>query len=139
MTKDQLKEYAGLVKDLARIQTMLTRQEKKAQAIPIVKEKVQSSQKEWPFIKTHITVEAVEPRRNAAILKTMALLKKREAEVEEKILEIEEFIASVQEARTRAILQAVIFEGKSQKDTAIQFDLTESAISKIISGALDKK
>lgn len=135
MTKKELKSYLNLQKEIDNLEDTIRRLEREADNVPTVKTKVQSSQKEYPYIETHITVDAPEPARYSKIKSTIVLKERRIDEAMEAMFRIETFIHTIPDARTRAILEAVAFTDKSQKDIAIEFDLTEGRIAQIIDEA----
>lgn len=135
MTKKELKSYLNLQKEIDNLEDTIRRLEREADNVPTVKTKVQSSQKEFPYIQTHLTVDAPEPTRYSKIKSTIVLKEQRIDEAMEAMFRIETFIHTIPDARTRAILEAVAFTDKSQKDIAIEFDLTEGRIAQIIDDA----
>lgn len=137
MTKKDLKNYQHLKKEREELKARIRRLEDKAQHVPVIKDKVQSSQKEYPYLMTHEVVDAPDPRQYAAIQRAIAMLRARELEIVKKLIEIEDFIGQIPDSRTRRIIEGVFVDGKSQKDIAIELDLTEARVSMIISEATD--
>lgn len=143
MNRNDIKQYNDLLADATHIQKSMDAILKKLENVPIVKDKVQSSQKDFPYIPVHVAVDAPDPIRSKRLHDDLARLKQRQlvnfSETIQKAAEIMEFIDKITDPRTRAILRAAIFENKSQKNIAIEFDLTEGRVSQIISDALDEK
>lgn len=136
MTKADLEQYRHLVQELKSKKRKIEREEKRAASVPIIKDKVQSSMKEWPYLPMYETVEAPEARKHTAIQRRLYLLRIEEAAIEEKLLELETFISGIQDSRTRQIITYRYVDGHTLKDTAIQFDMTEQGILKIINKIL---
>lgn len=138
MTKKELKSYLNLQREVDKLEGTIKKLEREADNVPTVKTKVQSSQKEFPYIETHVTVDAPEPVRFSKIKATIVLKEQRIDEALDAMFKIETFIHTIPDARTRAILEAVAFTDKSQKDIAIEFDLTEGRIAQIIEEVCEK-
>lgn len=142
MNRSDIRKYNSLLADATHIQKSMDAILAKLEAVPIVKDKVQSSQKDWPYIMAHVTVDAPDPARSKALHDKLNALKRKQTEnfiaTVELAGEIMDSISQIPDPRTRAILRAVIFENKAQKDLAIEFDLTEARISQIIKEALDE-
>lgn len=136
MTKKDIRQYRDLLKERDKLEARIRNREKRAAKVPIVKDKVQASMDEWPYIETHVEVEAPEPRQYSMIQKDLILLREMEKKVDQEIADLDRFIASIPESRDRQIITAVFVDGKKQKDAGIEFDLSESAVSKIISKIL---
>jgi len=137
MTKKDLQEYRHLCEDIKILKKRISDQKRKAEEVPIVKDKVQSSMKEFPYLPTHETTDAPEPKRYTAIMRDLYELRKKEAEVEEALLRLDQFILSIPESRDRMILMARYVDGLKLKDVAIKFDLDEHWILKIINKYCD--
>ena len=138
MRKKELRTYISLKKEMEIISRRINRLEKKAEEIPIVKTKVQSSMKEFPYIRKNETVEAPEARAYSAIMRNIAILKKREAEAAESLERIDRFIDSIKNAMTRLVLMMVFTEGKRQKDVADELNVTEGWVSRMIKEGIEE-
>ena len=136
MNKKELWSYKNKLKEIARLEARIKKREADAKAVPTVKTKVQSSQKEFPFTETHVTVDAPEPRQYSAIQRDIVLLRIKKAEAEEELLRLDEFIYSVKDELARQILTARYVEHQKLKDVAIEFNMTEQGILKIIHNSL---
>ena len=137
MTKKELWSYQNKLKEIARLEQRIKKREADAKAVPTVKTKVQSSQKEFPYTETHITVDAPEPRQYSAIQRDIVLLRVKKAEAEEELLRLDEFIFSVKDELARQILTERYIDHKRLKDVAKDFRMTEQGILKIINQALE--
>lgn len=132
MNKDQFKKYRGLPKERDYLLRKIKILEHKESQVPIVKTKVQSSQKEWPYVETHVTVEAPEPVRSTAIKRELNRTRKRLAKVEHDLDELTRLLNRVEDARDRQILMARFVDGDKLKDVALKFDLTDQWVMRII-------
>lgn len=142
MTKKELRDFSHLKKSIQQNEKLLQRLERQADSVPAVKDKVQSSQKEWPFIQTHLTVDAPEPRQFSRIqyslIRCRKELERQQAQEMELQARLLEFIGTLTNIRDRYIIKAVFLEERDQKEIAIDLDLTEGRISQIIDEILQQ-
>lgn len=136
MTKKEFRVYMFLPSERERTLRWIERLEKKLSDIPTVKTKVQSSQKEWPYIPTHVTVDAVEPVRADSIRKDLRRAHNRLTAIERRLDKLDNMIATIEDSRTRQILTERYLEGRKLKDVALRFDLTDQHVIRIINGAI---
>ena len=132
MTKKEFKQYQRLPQEREYYIRKIERLEKQAETVPIVKDKVQSSQKEWPYIETHVTVDAPEPVRYTSIQRDLIRARRSLKDVERRLNKLNKMIVRIDNSRERQIITVRYVDGKSLKDTAIMFDLTEQGVLKII-------
>ena len=142
MNKKTIRHYKALLVEAETLERYLKKLEKQADSVPIVKDKVQKSQKDFPYILTHEVVEAPVPVKYSSIqrniIKTRKLIEKNLLESVQTALKIEQWIDTFQDPRTRAVLRDVIINNREQVDVAIEHDLTEGRISQIITGAINE-
>lgn len=141
--KKEFEQYCDLLKEAEELERNIEAARKKRECVPVIHDKVQSSQKEWPYIPIHLDVEAYEPKALAKVDSKLKRLEERwkrnYEQTIEMMLRIEQEIELIPDARTRAILRARIIRQEPQKKIAIDFDLTEGRVSQIISEALEEK
>lgn len=104
--------------------------------MPIVKTKVQASEKEWPYIETHVTVDAPEPVRYSSLKRDIRRSKIRLKEVERRLDKLDSMIGKIPDSRTRQIMMMRYLDGAKLKDVAIKFDMTEQGTLKIINATV---
>jgi len=132
MTREKLKNYRYLIKEIDKIEKDIDRLLKRRDKVPIVKDKVQKSMDEYPYTLMHITVDARDPLLNDTIERLLAKKQARLLKIQHERLEIEDFIAAIEDSRTRQIIEAVFVQGKRQQEVAQEMYLTEARISQII-------
>lgn len=137
MNREQFRKYRNLPRERDYYESRIKALERKAEAVPIVKDKVQSSQKEWPYIGTHETVDAPDPRRYTKIQREIRRYKILLKRTEKDLDELTKLLAKVDDARTRQILTARYVEGRRLKDVAVKFDLTEQGVIKVINKTIE--
>ena len=132
MTKKEFRQYQRLPAEreyyIHRIEVL----EKKAEAVPIVKDKVSASQKDYPYIEMHVTVDAPEPVRYSSIQRDLIRARRCLKSVEKRLDKLTRMITAIEDSRTRQIITMRYVDGRSLKDTAIHFDLTEQHVLRIV-------
>ena len=136
MTKKEFKAYSKLPQERDYLIRKIERMEKALDAVPIVKTKVQASEKEWPYIETHVTVDAPEPVRYSSLKRDIRRCKIRLKEVERRLDKLDSMIAKIPDSRTRQIMMMRYLDGAKLKDVAIKFDMTEQGTLKIINATV---
>ena len=138
MTKKELKRDRGLERDINTLEEYIKKLERQAEKVPTVKDKVQSSQKEYPYIETHVTVDAPEPRQYTKIQRLIIKNERLKDEALTELTRLDNYIHSVEDWRGRAILTQVYILGHSQAQVAIDMDLSFQRVSNIITEILKK-
>ena len=132
MTREQLKNYRLLLKEISKVQKDIERLRLRQARLPIVKDTVQASMQDYPYTRTHIVVDARDPLANSTIEKLLtmkeALLKRLQMER----LRIEEFIQNIEDSRTRQVFDMIFIRGLSQQRAAIDLEVDQATISRII-------
>lgn len=136
MTKREFKQYSRLPAEREYYIRKIERLEKAAEAVPIVKDKVQASEKDYPYITMHVTVDAPEPVRYTSIQRDLIRARRMLKDVERRFDKLSRMIASIEDSRTRQIITMRYMDGTSLKVTAIKFDLTEQHIMRIINDGI---
>lgn len=138
MTKKELKRYRQIEREIETLTEYIKKLERKAEKVPIVKDKVQSSQQEWPYVQTHVTVDAPEPVQYTKIQRLIIRNERMKEEAISELTRLDGYIHSVPDDRARTILIAVYINGHSQAQVAIDMDLSYQRVSNIISEILKK-
>ena len=142
MTKKELQSYPVLKKRIKQNESLLRKLEREAEEVPAIMDKVQASQKEWPYIMAHETVKAPEPKRythiQRQIIRCRKEIERQKMEEVELRAKIHTFVGSLENIRDRYIITAVYIEERDQKEVAIDLDLTEGRVSQIISEIIEK-
>lgn len=132
MTREKLKNYRHLIKEIEKLNKDIDRLLKRQAKIPDVKDKVQKSMDEYPYTLTHITVDAKDPLTNDTIERLLLKKRARLLRIQNQRLAIEDFIASIEDSRARQIIEAVYVDGKSHQQVADKMFLSKARISQII-------
>lgn len=138
MTKEEFKRYRTLPREIAYYEWKIESLERAAAKVPIVKDKVQSSQKEWPYIQTHETVDAPEPKQYTKIQRNIRRFKRLLSTAEHDLDVLTGMITRIEDSRTRQIMTARYVEGQKMKELVIRFDLTEQHLFRLINETVKK-
>ena len=136
MTKRDFKQFTRLPQEREYYIKRVERLEKSLENVPTVKTKVQSSQKEFPYVETHVTVDAPEPVRYTSIMKDITRTKKRLRNIENRLDKLTGMIESVEDSRTRQILTMRYIDGEKLKTVSAKMDLTDQHVMRIINMAM---
>lgn len=136
MTKDKLKQYISLKKEISDLENMVKKCEDELAALieeGCVKDKVYGGLGGTQgFVIEGMPVALYERIRNKQIKKHNVLVNRKE-ELLDLFLEIEKFIESIEDSKDRVILRKVFLEGKTHEDVATEVFMERSSVTKIIS------
>lgn len=136
MDKGKLKQYGALKKELQMLDDKLDKLYERQENVPEVMGKVTGSSQDFPYTQVRTTVRMAEPKENDAIKKLIRIKEQRREQVNDLIVEIEEFIAGIPDSETRQIFELTYLEGKKQREVAEDVGLEQSSISKRITAFL---
>lgn len=103
MDAETLKEYRYLKREIKSLQERIKLLK------PAVSDTVRASSTEFPYQEIHIRIEGEDPRKSCLEL----ILQKRLDACVDKVIEIERFISSIEDSRTRMIFQRRYVDGWS--------------------------
>ena len=134
MTKEELKQYCKLKKEVVYLQGRLDKLYDKES--PEISGKVQASAPEYPCIMKRVSVPMSEPKALAARDEVIALLKDRQRRCEDKMLQVERYIDKIEDAELRQIFEMRYMEGKKLEEIAEALNQERSGIGKKITAYL---
>lgn len=130
MDKETLENYRYLKKEIRQLERRISRLR-----TPL-SDAVRASNTEFPYQEIHIRIEGEDPRKSSLEL----ILQKRLDACVDKVIEIERFISSIEDSRTRMIFQRRYVDGWSwQKISMRMGSMDESYARKICERALEKR
>lgn len=132
MDKGKLKQYGALKKELQMLDDKLDKLYERQENVLEVMGKVTGSSNDFPYTQVRTTVRMAEPKENDAIKKLIRIKEQRREQVNDLIVEIEEFIAGIPDSETRQIFELTYLEGKKQREVAEQLGYTKGRISQKI-------
>lgn len=132
MTRNQLKQYQALKKEIESLDHQIEKLREQAQDVPTVSGTVMSSSKDFPYIRTHVTVEMDAPQQMDAINRRILLKERRLEQAREMTVQIEQFIAGISDSTDRQIFELVFLEGKTQQEAANTIGYTQGRIAQKI-------
>lgn len=136
MDKGKLKQYGALKKELQMLDDKLDKLYERQENVPEVMGKVTGSSNDFPYTQVRTTVRMAEPKENDAIKKLIRIKEQRREQVNDLIVEIEEFIAGIPDSETRQIFELTYLEGKKQREVAEELSIDRSYVSKKINNYL---
>lgn len=101
--------------------------------VPEVAGKVTKSSKDFPYIEEHMTVRMKEPKEATLIKDKLWKKEKRQKQLSQEIVKVENFIDSLPEGIEKQIMEMVYLEGMNQSEVADMLGYTKGRISQIIS------
>lgn len=104
--------------------------------LPDVYDKVQASQDEFPFVEIHIPVKAKPPREAAQINHLIHLQEKRKAETLRSLIEIENYISSIEDSEDRQIFTMIFIDGMTYREVGEELHLDFTTVAKRITKQL---
>lgn len=137
MDKGRLKQYRALKKELQMLDDKLDKLYERQENVPEVMGKVTGSSNDFPYTQVRKTVRMAEPKENDAIKKLIRIKEQRREQVNDLIVEIEEFIAGIPDSETRQIFELTYLEGKKQREVAEEVGLERSVVSKRITNYIN--
>lgn len=136
MTKEQFRKYRTLPREREYLERRIRILENRLENVPTVKDKVQTSTKEYPYIEAHLTVDAPDPRKAHKIRKELARYKRLLKANDHDTDELTKLIASIEDSRTRQVMTMRYLDGRKLMDVAAKVDLTEQHVLRIINTAI---
>ena len=138
MTKEQFRKYRTLPREREYLERRIRTLERRLEAVPVVKDKVQTSTKDWPYLPAHEVVDAPDPRKAHKIRKEIQRVRRLLAVNERYTDELTELIAGIEDSRTRQVMTMRYLDGRKLMDVAAKVELTEQHVLRIINDAIKK-
>lgn len=120
MDKGRLKQYGALKKELQMLDDKLDKLYERQENVPDVMGKVTGSSQDFPYTQVRTTVRMAEPKENDAIKKLIRIKEQRREQVNDLIVEIEEFIVDIPDSETRQIFEKIYIDGQTQYEVGVQ-------------------
>ena len=136
MTRQKLKQYRALKKEIAGLEKAIDKLYDQAMDIPVVLGKVTGSGHDWPYILEHVTVQMDEPKEADAISRRIKIKERRKEECEKLAAEIEQFIRDIPDSIDRQIFEMVFLEGMRLQEAGENTGYTKGRISQRITAVL---
>lgn len=136
MTKERLKRYQFLKRELIRIDKKLDNLDQRRTEIPVVIGKVTGSMQEFPYTAQRFSVLMDEPVASDELARRMKELRSRRETVQRQIEEIETFVVGIPDDTDREIFEMLFLEGRTQQFVADALGYTQSNVSRRITKCL---
>lgn len=122
MDAETLKEYRYLKREIKSLEERIKLLK------PTVSDTVRASNTEFPYQEIHIRIEGEDPRKGSLEL----ILEKRLDACVDKVIEIERFISSIEDSRTRMIFQRRYVDGWSWQKISMSMGSGSEAYARMI-------
>lgn len=133
LDRNTLKQYLPLKREQKKLEKKIDSLYDRMENVPEVMGKIKSSMKEFPYIETHMTVRMDEPKQAETIQHLIRINEARKQQVDEMLIEIEEFIQEIPDSTARQIFEMVFLEGRRQQEVADEVGYSRGRIPQIIS------
>lgn len=137
MTKEEFKKYKTLPREREYLESRIRSLEQKLGAVPVVKDKVQASEKDYPYLPAHQVVDAPDPRKAHRIRRELAYFQRLLKNNERLTDELVGYLERIEDARTRQIMTMRFLDGKKISDIEAKVYLTERHIHRIIDETIE--
>ena len=126
MDLNTLKQYRALKKEIAGRDATIDRLYGQLESVPVVKGKVQSSMKDYPYVRTSVTVDMSDPVEASKIDQLIRLKRRRREQAFGLVIRIEEYIHSIPDSTDRQIMELVFIDGLTYRAAgdALGYDYT---------------
>jgi len=136
LDKSQLRQYRMLLRERDELARKIEKLYQRIEQLPDVYDKVQASQDEFPFVEIHIPVKAKPPREAAQINHLIQLQEKRKAEAIRALIEIEEYIQTIEDSEDRQIFEMIFLDGMTYREVGEELHMDHSTIVKRVTRQL---
>ena len=130
MTRDDLRQYRSLKIEIKDLEVRIDKIQNASNCEVI--DKVKGSQSTFPYIQRSFTIEGEGESdiQHQQKLKLKLILLQKKNELEDKVLEIEEYIQNIQDSELSTIYRMYYLDGMAQEAIADRIGYTQRAISK---------
>lgn len=132
MDKKMLRQYRALLREQKLNDKAIDKLYDRAAGVPTVMGKVVGSSHDFPYTEVRTSVQIDEPKEADEIARRLWIREERREQIRAAVLEIEQFITSIQESVDRQIFELTFLEGKTQQEVGEIVGLERSSISKRI-------
>ena len=137
LKKKELEEARYIPERIRQLERLIAKIQRKAEEVDGISGKVQSSQKDWPYLPTQVTVQIPKPKQYTDLQRRIIQKEQEKAKLEKQYAKVESFIASVEDVRTRTLLTSLYIENKSQEVAGGLLGISQGRVSQIIEEICD--
>lgn len=130
MSKEELSKYVTYKKRIEKLQSDIMDLEERD--IDVVSGKVKGSMKDFPYTERRFSVQMELPAEVEKVHKQIVKKRREADELEARMLEIEDFIDSIEDVQVKSIFEYRYLEGMSQAVVGKKMGLDRSRISRKI-------
>ena len=132
MTKKELEQARYIPERIRQLERQIAKIQRKAEEVDGISGKVQSSQKDWPYLPTQVTVQIPKPKEYTMLQIRITKKEREKANLEKQYARVESFIDSIEDVRIRTLLTSIYIENKSQEVAGGLLGISQGRVSQII-------
>ena len=136
MDMEKLKQYSALGTEIRLLGESIEKCRKRLDDLPVFRGKVQASEKDFPYIRITASVPMSDPEETEHLEKLIRKKRKRIEEARRLRIEIEDFIAGIEDSIDRQIFEMVFVGGKTYREAGEALHMDFTTIAKRISRQL---
>ena len=136
MTRSQLRQYRALLREQKDLTEKIEKLCLRIEQLPDVYDKVQASMEDYPYTRVHIPVKAKPPKEATELKRLIRINEKRKAECLRSLLEIEEYIKTIEDSEDRQIFEMIFINGMTYREAGEELHMDHSTIVKRVTRQL---
>lgn len=138
MTREKLNQYRALLREQTKLEEKINRLYEQIERLPAVMDKVEASQKDYPYIRIHIPVKAAPPKEVKKLEERIREHEKHKEKIDALLEEIEAYIRSIPDSEDRQIFEMKFLDCKSYREIGEELSMDLSTVAKRIEKQLSK-
>lgn len=136
--KDKFDQYQSHLKTIKKLEAEINKLLKKREKVPVVKDKVKSSMSEFPYVETHMVVDAYDPCKTQTIDRLIWNKQRIIEAYQAEIIEVEQYIDSIPDDLTREAFRLVFIEGMSRAAASEALHYSKDRVGQLIRAEFKK-
>ena len=132
----ELKQYKAYMKEIKMLEKKLNTMYDRLDDVPAVSGKVTGSSEDFPYTEVRTTIQMSDPIKVHALRTFIKAKENRIKEVNQLIVEIEEYISTISDSVTRQIFELVFIDGNTYERAGELVGYTKGRVSQLISKQL---
>lgn len=130
--RDKFEKYRKRLKEIQTLEKEIEKLRKKRESVPVVKDKVRSSMDDFPYIETHVTVDALDPLKTLTLDRMIWTRQRLIDAYNAEILEVDNYILNIPDFQTREAFRLVYIEGLTQTKASERMHFSKNRAGQLI-------
>ncbi|MFI3172406.1 MAG: sigma factor-like helix-turn-helix DNA-binding protein, partial [Eubacteriales bacterium] len=136
VTIERLRQYGALKREIKMLERKLDILYDRKDSVPEVMGKVTGSSSDFPYTEVRTTVQMNDPIKEDALSKLIRAKENRLKEINQLVLEIEQYIAAIPDSTVRQLFELVFVDGTTYERAGEQVGYSKGRVSQLISKQL---